>query len=107
MDESAHNVNDHVDEDATSDVVDIDQYRINSWKDIGKIDFSGLSMKNIYQLQFADLGLAFKFYNSYVKTRGFNVRKSMSRRVDGKAKEKAYVCSYEWYRLEKWNHMKN
>ncbi|RYR20761.1 hypothetical protein Ahy_B03g065992 [Arachis hypogaea] len=38
---------------------------------------------------------------------GFSVRKSRSRRVDGKVKEKAYVCSYEGYRLEKWNHMKN
>ncbi|RYR08783.1 hypothetical protein Ahy_B05g076606 [Arachis hypogaea] len=72
-DQNVHNVSDHVDEDATSDVVDMDQYRINSWKDIGKIDFSGLSMKNICQLHFADLGLEFEFYNSYAKTRGFSV----------------------------------
>ncbi|XLT40250.1 hypothetical protein HN873_071542 [Arachis hypogaea] len=81
--------------------------RINSREDIGKIDFSGLSMENICQLHFADLGLAFEFYNSYAKTRGFSVRKSRSRIVDGKVREKTYVCSCEWYRLEKWNHMKN
>ncbi|XP_025640608.1 protein FAR1-RELATED SEQUENCE 5-like [Arachis hypogaea] len=85
----------------------MDQYRINSWKDIGKIDFSSLSMENICQLHFVDLILAFKFYNSYAKTRGFSVRKSRSRIVDGKVREKAYVCSREGYRLEKWNHMKN
>nr|XP_025665199.1 protein FAR1-RELATED SEQUENCE 5-like [Arachis hypogaea] len=93
-DQNVHNVSDHVDEDVTSDAVDMDQYRINSWEDIGKIDFSSLSMKNICQLHFADLGLAFEFYNSYAKTRGFSVRKSRSRIVDGKVREK-------------WNHMKN
>ncbi|RYR08057.1 hypothetical protein Ahy_B05g075603 [Arachis hypogaea] len=85
----------------------MDQYRINSWEDIGKIDFSSLCMENICQLHFADLGLAFEFYNSYAKTRGFSVRKSRSRIVDGKVREKTYVCSCEGYRLEKWNHMKN
>ncbi|RYQ97518.1 hypothetical protein Ahy_B08g093585 [Arachis hypogaea] len=106
-DQNVHNVSDHVDEDVTSDAVDMDQYRINSWEDIGKIDFSSLSMKNICQLHFADLGLAFEFYNSYAKKRGFSVRKSRSRIVDGKVREKVYVCSCEGYRLEKWNHMKN
>ncbi|RYQ88235.1 hypothetical protein Ahy_B09g095548 isoform B [Arachis hypogaea] len=85
----------------------MDQYRIKSWEDIGKIDFSGLSMKNICQLHFVDLGLAFEFYNSYAKTRDFSVRKSRSRIVNEKVREKAYVCSCEGYRLEKWNHMKN
>ncbi|RYQ95793.1 hypothetical protein Ahy_B08g091152 [Arachis hypogaea] len=74
--------------DTTSDAVDMDQYHINSWEDIGKIDFSGLSIQNIYEFYFADLGLAFDFYNSYAKTRGFNVRKSRSRKVDGKVIEK-------------------
>ncbi|XLR37488.1 hypothetical protein S83_022148, partial [Arachis hypogaea] len=106
-DQNVHNVSDHMDEDVTSDAVDMDQYLINSWEDIGKIDFSSLSMKNICQLHFADLGLAFEFYNSYAKTRGFSVRKSRSRIVDGKVREKTYVCSCEGYRLEKWNHMKN
>ncbi|QHO47004.1 FAR1 DNA-binding domain protein [Arachis hypogaea] len=88
MDENAHNVSDHMDEDATSDVVDIDQYHINSWEDIGKIDFSDLCTENIYQLHFVDLGLAFEFYNSYAKTRGFSVRMSRSRRVMGKLEKK-------------------
>ncbi|RYQ88234.1 hypothetical protein Ahy_B09g095548 isoform D [Arachis hypogaea] len=64
-------------------------------------------MKNICQLHFVDLGLAFEFYNSYAKTRDFSVRKSRSRIVNEKVREKAYVCSCEGYRLEKWNHMKN
>ncbi|RYR61175.1 hypothetical protein Ahy_A04g018302 isoform A [Arachis hypogaea] len=38
-DQNVHNVSDHVDEDVTSNAVDMDQYRINSWEDIGKIDF--------------------------------------------------------------------
>ncbi|KAL1332160.1 hypothetical protein AAHE18_11G007800 [Arachis hypogaea] len=33
-DQNVHNVSDHVDEDVTSDAVDMDQYRINSWEDI-------------------------------------------------------------------------
>ncbi|RYR28844.1 hypothetical protein Ahy_B01g053032 isoform A [Arachis hypogaea] len=100
MDENRNNVSDHVDEDATSNAVDMDQYHISSWEDISKIDFSGLSIENIYQFHFVDLGLAFEFYNSYAKMRGFSVRKSRSRKVDGKFREKKYI-------LEKWNKLEN
>ncbi|MED6220836.1 hypothetical protein PIB30_048669 [Stylosanthes scabra] len=70
-----NNVDDYVDEDATSDAMDLDQYRINFSKDIGKIDFGSISQENIYQFHFSDLGMAFEFYNSFAKWRGFSVRK--------------------------------
>ncbi|MED6150629.1 hypothetical protein PIB30_074262 [Stylosanthes scabra] len=57
-------------------------YAIDNADAIGVIEFSNLTMEEVCRYHFADIDLAFEFYQSYAKYHGFADRRHRTVRID-------------------------
>ncbi|RYR38620.1 hypothetical protein Ahy_A09g043711 [Arachis hypogaea] len=75
-----------MDEDDTNvepmfDDHDFDEgYNIDSFEDIGIIEFWNIRDEDVCHFHFSDVDIAFEFYNRYARTRGFSARKNRTRK---------------------------
>ncbi|XP_057740270.1 protein FAR1-RELATED SEQUENCE 11-like [Arachis stenosperma] len=73
-------------------------YDIDSLKDIGMIEFHNIRDKDVCHFHFSDVDIAFEFYNSYARTRGFSARKNRIRKSRaGILNLKNFICHREGF----------
>ncbi|MED6208966.1 hypothetical protein PIB30_050038 [Stylosanthes scabra] len=74
------------------DYVEDEFYAIDNTDAIGLIEFVNLSMEKVCRYHFADIDLAFEFYQSYAKHHGFGGRRSRALRSDNKKPKAETRC---------------
>ena len=94
--------------DAEYMVEDKDEYCVESFEDISRIDFLSLSKDDVYRFHFADVSLAYDFYNRYARMWGFGARKSKSlNNKKGERSQQVSVYFREGFRDKKFYEMEN
>ncbi|KAK7255564.1 hypothetical protein RIF29_28977 [Crotalaria pallida] len=80
---------------------------IKGVEELGKISFTTLTEEQVMMFKFADLEVAYQFYNEYVKSRRFGVRKEKGGKIKGSndISWKLFVCSREGKRDKKYDNL--
>ncbi|KAL4287342.1 hypothetical protein AHAS_Ahas19G0176600 [Arachis hypogaea] len=86
---------------------DDDLYAVDSGKSIGLIDFLNLSEEEVLRFNFADVDIAFVFYQQYAKHHGFGARRSRSAKCGEVRIQQEFVCHRQGYRSPKFYPMPN
>ena len=108
MDEECDDGSVFMAEDAGSEVGNLDDYCVDTFEDIARIDMLMLSEDDIYRFHFADLSLAYEFYNWYARMKGFSARKSKTRKNNlDEVVQQTFVCFREGFRHEKYYQREN
>ncbi|RYR20444.1 hypothetical protein Ahy_B03g065563 [Arachis hypogaea] len=72
---------------------DDDLYAVDSYELIGSIDFLNLSEDEVHRFKFADVDIAFEFYQQYAKHHhGFGARRSRSEKCGEVRIWQEFVC---------------
>ncbi|XP_016168401.1 uncharacterized protein LOC107610939 [Arachis ipaensis] len=74
---------------------------------IGWIDFLNLSEEDVLQFNFADVDIAFEFYQQYAKHHGFGARRSRSEKCGEVRIRQEFVCHRQGFRSPKFYSMPN
>ncbi|RYQ89877.1 hypothetical protein Ahy_B09g096285 isoform C [Arachis hypogaea] len=74
---------------------------------IGWIDFLNLSEEDVFRFNFADVDIAFEFYQQYAKHHGFGGRRSRSEKRGEVRIRQEFVCHRQEYRSPKFYSMPN
>ncbi|RYR38058.1 hypothetical protein Ahy_A09g043009 [Arachis hypogaea] len=74
---------------------------------IGWIDFLNLSEEDVLQFNFADVNIAFEFYQQYAKHHGFGARRSRSEKRGEVRIRQEFVCHRQGYQSPKFYSMPN
>ncbi|RYR58127.1 protein FAR1-RELATED SEQUENCE 5-like [Arachis hypogaea] len=82
-------------------------YAVNSVESIGWIDFLNLSEEDVFWFNFADVDIAFEFYQKYAKHHGFGARRSRSEKRGEVRIRQEFVCHRQGYRSPKFYSMPN
>ncbi|XP_016177873.1 protein FAR1-RELATED SEQUENCE 5-like [Arachis ipaensis] len=82
-------------------------YTVDSVESIGWIDFLNLSKEDIFRFNFADVDIAFEFYQQYAKHHGFGARRSRSEKRGEVRIRQEFVCHRQGYRSPKFYSMPN
>lgn len=76
-----------------------DANAVNGVQDLWKVNMKQISAGDCMRYHFADLGVAFMFYNWYASTRGFAGRKSkVMKSTNGEIIQQIFVCHREGFR---------
>lgn len=76
-----------------------DENAVNGVEDLWKINMKQISAADLMRYHFADVGVAFMFYNWYVSTKGFAGRKSkVMKNINGDITQQTFLCHREGYR---------
>ncbi|RYR77174.1 hypothetical protein Ahy_A01g001635 [Arachis hypogaea] len=91
------------DHHAEADVDNEDAVELeNSW-----IDFLNLSAEDVLRFNFADVDIAFEFYQQYAKHHGFGARRSRSEKRGEVRIRQEFVCHRQGFRSPKFYSMPN
>ncbi|XP_072073468.1 protein FAR1-RELATED SEQUENCE 5-like [Arachis hypogaea] len=82
-------------------------YAVDSAESIGWIDFLNLSAEDVLRFNFADVDIAFEFYQQYAKHHGFGVRRSRSEKRGELRIRQEFVCHRQGFRSPKFYSMPN
>ncbi|RYQ89876.1 hypothetical protein Ahy_B09g096285 isoform A [Arachis hypogaea] len=82
-------------------------YVVDSVESIGWIDFLNLSEEDVFRFNFADVDIAFEFYQQYAKHHGFGGRRSRSEKRGEVRIRQEFVCHRQEYRSPKFYSMPN
>ncbi|RYR68229.1 hypothetical protein Ahy_A03g014708 [Arachis hypogaea] len=82
-------------------------YAVDSGESIGWIDFLNLSAEDVLRFNFADVDIAFEFYQQYAKHHGFGVRRSRSEKCGEVRIRQEFVCHRQGFRSPKFYSMPN
>ncbi|XP_057723744.1 protein FAR1-RELATED SEQUENCE 5-like [Arachis stenosperma] len=82
-------------------------YAVDSGESIGWIDFLNLSAEDVLRFNFADVDIAFEFYQQYAKHHGFGVRRSRSEKRGEVRIRQEFVCHRQGFRSPKFYSMPN
>ncbi|QHO53468.1 Putative protein-RELATED SEQUENCE [Arachis hypogaea] len=82
-------------------------YAVDSGESIGWVDFLNLSEEDVLQFNFADVDIAFEFYQQYAKHHGFDARRSRSEKCGEVRIRQEFVCHRQGYRSPKFYSMLN
>ncbi|RYQ84130.1 hypothetical protein Ahy_B10g103067 isoform C [Arachis hypogaea] len=74
---------------------------------IGWIDFLNLSKEDVLRFNFADVDIAFEFYQQYAKYHGFGARRSRNEKRGEVRIRQEFVCHRQGYRSSKFYSMPN
>ncbi|RYR71925.1 putative protein FAR1-RELATED SEQUENCE 10 [Arachis ipaensis] len=86
---------------------DDDLYAVDSGESIGWIEFLNLSEEDVLCFNFADVDIAFEFYQQYAKHHGFGARRSRSEKRGEVRIQQEFVCHQQGYRSPKFYSMPN
>ncbi|RYR58469.1 hypothetical protein Ahy_A05g024256 [Arachis hypogaea] len=82
-------------------------YAVDSVESIGWINFLNLSKEDVLRFNFADVDIAFEFYQQYAKHHGFGARRSRSEKRGEVRIRQEFVCHRQGYRSPKFYTMPN
>ncbi|RYQ84132.1 hypothetical protein Ahy_B10g103067 isoform A [Arachis hypogaea] len=82
-------------------------YAVDSVEWIGWIDFLNLSKEDVLRFNFADVDIAFEFYQQYAKYHGFGARRSRNEKRGEVRIRQEFVCHRQGYRSSKFYSMPN
>ncbi|RYR66308.1 hypothetical protein Ahy_A03g012297 [Arachis hypogaea] len=82
-------------------------YAVDSGESIGWIDFLNLSAEDVLRFNFADVDIAFEFYQQYAKHHGFGARRSRSEKRGEVRIRQEFVCHRQGFRSPKFYSMPN
>ncbi|RYR18077.1 hypothetical protein Ahy_B03g062706 [Arachis hypogaea] len=80
-------------------------YAVDSGESIGWIDFLNLSAEDVLRFNFADVDIAFEFYQQYAKHHGFGARRSKSEKRGEVRIRQEFVCHRQGFRSPKFYSM--
>ncbi|XP_020963878.1 protein FAR1-RELATED SEQUENCE 5-like [Arachis ipaensis] len=107
-DETEHDHHEEADVD-NGDAVEMEDSLdgVGGIESIGWIDFLNLSDEDVLCFNFADVDIAFEFYQQYAKHHGFGVRRSRSEKCVKLRIRQEFVCHRQGYRSSKFYSMPN
>ncbi|QHO49866.1 Protein FAR1-RELATED SEQUENCE [Arachis hypogaea] len=82
-------------------------YAVDSGESIGWIDFLNLSAEDVLRFNFADVDIAFEFYQQYAKHHGFGARRSRSEKRGEVRIRQEFVYHRQGFRSPKFYSMPN
>ncbi|QHO27586.1 FAR1 DNA-binding domain protein [Arachis hypogaea] len=74
-----------------------DLYAIDSSESMVSIDFLNLSKEEVIRFNFADVDIAFEFYQQYAKHHGFSARRSKGEKCGEVRIRQEFVCHRQGY----------